>query len=379
MVLPHGITEDSRPRRSREDGQMRRLAAELPVAAADGRHALDGPTVLLLVPIGAGHVLLRSLKGKIWGFSWDMGVANSGINGNIVVNHGNMKVSIVMGVPNKGWFIREIPLKMGWWLRVPSFVETPVWQGQWLVQLTNSWVISSDLAKWCIVMQDMIQEMIQDMILLYIAWKCLECVLRVTFSMMSILLLSEFWVDLVQPSHLVLFQRPGPHLTTDPSWPFPLVRADSSCSRHCHRCAADWYLDTPNITGEPVANWCWCAHKPCVQAVQGAQGLGSEGRTKSCRILETFGLDCFEGCFDTSGIVAIVEFIWWRVRMGKGIPVDLPLKQFGDAMTVLQFCCPWTWWQHLRSWPCLRFTAHSILQWNPQWFWRLERLGHDLF
>ena len=64
-------------------------------------------------------------------------------------------------------------------------------------------------------MQDMIQEMIQDMILLYIAWKCLECVLRVTFSMMSILLLSEFWVDLVQPSHLVLFQRPGPHLTTD--------------------------------------------------------------------------------------------------------------------------------------------------------------------
>ena len=113
MVLPHGITEDSRPRRSREDGQMRRLAAELPVAAADGRHALDGPTVLLLVPIGAGHVLLRSLKGKIWGFPWDMGVANSGINGNIVVNHGNMKVSIVMGVPNKGWFIREIPLKMG--------------------------------------------------------------------------------------------------------------------------------------------------------------------------------------------------------------------------------------------------------------------------
>ena len=41
---------------------MRRLTAELTVAGSDGRHALDGPAVLLLVPIGTCHVLLGSLS-----------------------------------------------------------------------------------------------------------------------------------------------------------------------------------------------------------------------------------------------------------------------------------------------------------------------------
>ena len=39
-------------------------------------------------------------------------------------------VSIVMGVPNNGWFTSwKIPLKVekGWWLGVPLFQETPVW------------------------------------------------------------------------------------------------------------------------------------------------------------------------------------------------------------------------------------------------------------
>ena len=117
------------------------------------------------------------------------------------------------------------------------------------------------------------------------AWNILECVLRVMFSMMSILLLSEFWYD---PVTCYCFSSCGPHLTTDlhnhSHWFAQILHAQRTAIvapqiDTLTRCGTTGELGNQLPTGAGVD---WCSPKPI--AIQAAQGLGSEGGTQSCRL-----------------------------------------------------------------------------------------------
>ena len=108
------------------------------------------------------------------------------------------------------------------------------------------------------------------------AWNILECVLRVMFSMMSILLLSEIWYD---PVTCYCFSSCGPHLTTDlhnhSHWFAQILHAQRTAIvapqiDTLTRCGTTGELGNQLPTGAGVD---WCSPKPISKPSKQLKGL----------------------------------------------------------------------------------------------------------